>query len=320
MSGKRGEQPTVVRRAAPARRGFHGGAWKLAYADFMTAMMAFFLLMWLLNSATNTELAGIAEYFRTPLKVAIMGGDKYATSSGVIPGGAPDTMRRDGQRARSDATRPARSPGYDGSRAIALAEHEDATRLRALQSRLLGAIEANPVLRQFRKQLLIDITTEGLRIQIVDNRNRPMFANGSAQVQPYMRDILREIGRALNDVPNRISLSGHTDAALYASGDRSYSNWELSADRANASRRELIAGGMDAGKVLRVVGLASTVNLDRHDPLDPINRRISIVVLNRRAEAQLAREADADTIDAANRPGAGRAAVAGAASSAAAPH
>jgi chemotaxis protein MotB len=118
----------------------------------------------------------------------------------------------------------------------------------------------------------------------VDEKNRPMFDLSSAEVKPYMRDILREIGKALNDVDNRIALSGHTDAKPFATGDRGIGNWELSASRANASRRELIAGGMAEGKVIRVVGQASTVLFDRQDPFNPQNRRIGIVVLNKKTE------------------------------------
>ena len=297
------ERPIIVKRRARSAHGHHGGAWKIAYADFMTAMMAFFLLMWLLSSATSKELTGIAEYFRTPLMVALSGGHNAADNSGVIPGGGPDTTRTDGQKSRGDQARSRQAMSAE------LAERAEAQRLRELKARIEKAIENNPTLKQFRKQLLIDVTTEGLRIQIVDDQNRPMFANASAQVQPYMRDILREIGKSLNDMPNRISLSGHTDATAYAQGDKSYSNWELSADRANASRRELIAGGLDGEKVLRVVGLASTVPLDRDNAYNPINRRISIIVLNRRAEQSVKREADQPTIDAAMARGAGRLAV-----------
>jgi chemotaxis protein MotB len=150
-------------------------------------------------------------------------------------------------------------------------------------------IDQHPALVQFKSQLLIDIVTDGLRIQIVDEKNRPMFAIGSAQLQPYTRDILREIAKALNDVPNRISISGHTDAHTYSGGERGYSNWELSADRANASRRELMAGGLDESKIARVIGLASSVMFDPKDPLNPINRRISIIVMNKRAEEEAKR-------------------------------
>ena len=128
---------------------------------------------------------------------------------------------------------------------------------------------------------------EGLRIQIVDEKNRPMFDTSSAELKPYTRVVLREIGKALNSVPNKLSFTGHTDAAQFGGGEKGFSNWELSANRANASRREMIAGGMDENKVLRVVGLSSTLLFDKNDPLSPTNRRISIIVLNKRAEEAL---------------------------------
>jgi chemotaxis protein MotB len=179
--------------------------------------------------------------------------------------------------------------------AEAALERAEAARLRVLKDRIQTAIEARPTLKQFRKQLLLDITTEGLRIQIVDEQNRPMFALAKADLQPYTVEILHEIGKLLNDMPNRISLSGHTDANSYASGEKYYSNWELSADRANASRRALIAGGMDEMKVLRVVGLSSAVLFDKENPLNPVNRRISIIVMNKKAEMNASR--DGGTLD-----------------------
>ena len=145
------------------------------------------------------------------------------------------------------------------------------------------------MLTKFKNQLLLDITSEGLRIQIVDEQNRPMFNSARAELQPYFKEILHEIGFVLNDVPNRIGLTGHTDSTPYMS-ETGYSNWELSADRANASRRELIVGGMADAKVLRVVGLASAANLDKADPFNPINRRISILVMNKRTEESVIRD------------------------------
>ena len=153
-----------------------------------------------------------------------------------------------------------------------------------LKEKIERMIESNPKLKPFKNQLLIDITSEGLRIQIVDEKNRPMFGLSSTEMQPYTRDILKEIAGALNDVPNRISLSGHTDAKLYSTGDKNYSNWELSADRANAARRVLVAGGLEENRLMRVLGLSSAVLLDPEDPTNPINRRISIILLNQRAE------------------------------------
>lgn len=283
-----GLRPIIVKRIKKSGAGHHGGAWKIAYADFVTAMMAFFLLMWLMGSTTKGDLSGIAEYFRTPLKVAMSGGSGSGDSSSVIQGGGKDLTRQTGQVKRGD--KPVQKKTYDLKAAQIELERAEAARLNGLKARLEAAIDANPRLKQFKHQLLIDITTEGLRIQIVDQQNRPMFAIASAELQPYTKEILHEIGRVLNDVPNRISLSGHTDATPYASGDKGYSNWELSADRANASRRELIAGGMDENKMLRVVGLSSAVLLDKQNPLNPINRRISIIVMNKKTEDAITKE------------------------------
>jgi chemotaxis protein MotB len=275
-------RPIIVKRIKKVAGGHHGGAWKIAYADFVTAMMAFFLLMWLLGSDAKGNLQGIAEYFKTPLKVAMAGGDGSGDSSSIIKGGGKDLSLREGQNRKGDMDSPKKS--YNLQAAEAALAKADAERLKVLKDKIEAAIESSPTLKQYRKQLLLDITTEGLRIQMVDEQNRPMFASAKADLQPYTRDILHEIGLALNDVPNRISLSGHTDAAPYGSGEKGYSNWELSADRANASRRELIYGGMEESKVLRVVGLSSSVLFDKNEPLNPINRRISIIVMNKKAE------------------------------------
>ncbi len=275
-------RPIIVKRIKKVADRHHGGAWKIAYADFVTAMMAFFLLMWLLGSTAKGNLNGIAEYFQTPLKVAMAGGDGSGDSSSVIKGGGKDLTLRDGQNKKGDVE--AQKKSYNLQAAEAALAKADAERLKVLKGKIETAIESNAILKQYKKQLLLDITTDGLRIQMVDEQNRPMFASAKADLQPYTREILHEIGKALNDVPNRISLSGHTDAAPYGSGEKGYSNWELSADRANASRRELIYGGMDETKVLRVVGLSSSVLFDKEDPLNPINRRISIIVMNKKAE------------------------------------
>lgn len=275
-------RPIIVKRIKKHGGGHHGGAWKIAYADFVTAMMAFFLLMWLLGSTAKGNLQGIAEYFQTPLKVAMSGGDGSGDSSSVIKGGGKDLSLREGQTRKGDLDSPKKT--YNLQAAEAALAKVDAERLKGLKEKIEAAIEASPTLKQFKKQLLLDITTEGLRIQMVDEKNRPMFASGNAELQPYTKEILHEIGLALNEVPNKISLSGHTDAAPYGRGEKGYSNWELSADRANASRRELIYGGMDETKVLRIVGLSSSVLFDKADPLNPINRRISIIVMNKKAE------------------------------------
>lgn len=286
-----GEQkaPIIVKRVKKVTGGHHGGAWKIAYADFVTAMMAFFLLMWLLGSTSKGDLNGIAEYFKNPLKVSMSGGDGSGDSSSVIKGGGADLTRQAGQVKRGE-TEPEKK-SYNLKAAKAELEREEAASLKTLKKKLDAAVDANPTLKQFKRQLLIDITSEGLRIQIVDEQNRPMFNLASAELQPYTKVILSEIGRVLNDVQNRISLSGHTDATPYANGHRGYGNWELSTDRANASRRALIAGGMDEAKMLRVVGLASSVPFNQAGPFDPINRRISIIVMNKRTEEAVTKEA-----------------------------
>ena len=283
-------RPIVIKRIKKVAGGHHGGAWKIAYADFVTAMMAFFLLMWLLGSTASGDLKGIADYFQNPLKIASQGGAGTGDSSSVLKGGGKDLTRTAGQVKGGETEAKSKTVNLKETNAeLARKEFEEREKvmLTDLKQSIEKLIESNPALKQFKSQLLIDITSEGLRIQIVDEQNRPMFDTSSAELKPYTRVILREIGKALNAAPNKLSLSGHTDAAQYGGGDKGFSNWELSANRANASRRELILGGMDEHKVLRVVGLASTLLFDKNDPLGSINRRISIVVLNRKSEEAL---------------------------------
>ncbi|MET3107593.1 chemotaxis protein MotB [Oxalobacteraceae bacterium GrIS 2.11] len=284
-------RPIIVKRIKKVAPGAHGGAWKIAYADFVTAMMAFFLLMWLLGSTTKGTLQGIAEYFQTPLKVAMQGGEGSGDSSSIIKGGGKDLTASEGQTKKSDAVKNKKS--YSLKDAEAALAQADAAHLKVLKEKIEAVIDANPTLKQYKKQLVLDMTSDGLRIQIVDDQNRPMFALAKADLQPYTKELLDEIGVALNEVPNRISISGHTDAAPYSSGGRGYSNWELSADRANATRRELVAAGMDETKMLRVIGLSSSVLFDKENPVNPINRRISIIVMNKQAELAAAQDGGA---------------------------
>ncbi|MDD0811802.1 flagellar motor protein MotB [Curvibacter sp. RS43] len=280
-------QPIIIKRVKKGGHAAHGGAWKIAYADFVTAMMAFFLLMWLLGSTAKGELQGIASYFASPMKVAMSGGSGAGNSSSIIPGGGTDLSRSVGQVMKADRT-DAKSVVKSNPEAVkaALAK-QDAKRIQALKDKLETLITDNVKLNEYKSQIRMEITPDGLQIQIVDDQNRPMFDSGSALVKPYMRDILREIGNALNGVENRISLAGHTDAAPYGNGERGYSNWELSADRANASRRELVASGMPDEKLARVVGLAAVDLLEKERPRAASNRRISITVMTREAEERL---------------------------------
>jgi chemotaxis protein MotB len=287
------QRPIIVRRKKRKPAGAHGGAWKIAYADFVTAMMAFFLLMWLLGSTAKGDLNGISDYFRTPLKVAMQGGSGSGDSSSIIKGGGQDLARAEGQIRKGDQA--VAKTAIAMKAAQAEAQRIDMMKLNELKHRIETAIDRNPILRQYRSQLLLDITSEGLRVQIVDEKNRPMFAVGRAELQPYARDILVEIGKTLNGVDNKVSLAGHTDATPFASGERGYSNWELSADRANASRRALVVGGMEDTRIVRVVGMASAAPLNQTDPLNAMNRRISLIVMNR--ETQKALEKGSGPVD-----------------------
>lgn len=284
------QQPIIVKRIKKGGGAAHGGAWKIAYADFVTAMMAFFLLMWLLGSTTKGDLKGIADYFTTPLKVALFGGSGSGDSSSIIQGGGEDLTRSYGQKNLSDQDQKKIINLRAAQADWAAAEQAEMEKLKSLQKEIEQLIEKSPVLSQFKNQLLLDMTTEGLRIQIVDEKNRPMFDVASAEPKAYTREILFAIGKTLNVVENRISVSGHTDATPFSGGRFGYSNWDLSTDRANASLRALLAGGMHADKVMRLVGLASAVAFDKTDPFNPVNRRISIIVLNKRTEDTILRD------------------------------
>ncbi len=276
-------QPIIIKRVKKGGHAVHGGAWKIAYADFVTAMMAFFLLMWLLGSTSEGDKKGIADYFQSPLKVALLnGGSGSGDSSSILKGGGQDLTRSSGQVKQGDVKAPRSTINLQALR------HEqrvaEATKLQELSEQVENELKNNAKLAQYASQIKLDLTRDGLRIQIVDELSRPMFDSGSAVVKPYMRELLRAIGSVLLEVPNRLTLEGHTDAQPFGAGGAGYSNWELSADRANASRRELVAGGLTEERVLRVQGLASSQPFNRDDPVDPQNRRISIIVMNRDAE------------------------------------
>lgn len=279
-------QPIIIKRVKKGGHAVHGGAWKIAYADFVTAMMAFFLLMWLLGSTSEGDKKGISDYFQSPMKVAMQGGSGAGASASVINGGGSDLTQSSGQAKRGDGA-DKRAKKMSGDQKKSEAAKRDAKMLAALSEKIAAAISSNPKMTEFASQIRLEITPDGLQIQIVDDKKRPMFDSGSAALKPYMRDILREIGTALLDVENKISLDGHTDRSAYGNADKGYSNWELSADRANASRRELANAGMPEDKLARVVGMASSLLLDPADPFSPSNRRISILVMTKDAEERL---------------------------------
>ena len=276
MATKEDKPLIVVKRIKKVAGGHHGGAWKIAYADFVTAMMAFFLLMWLLASVSKEDLKGISEYFKMPIEKIVSTGPSTTGSSGIFVGGGKDLTRKDGEVSKAD-------DNSDKSPQKMLDEEG----LKQLKTKVESVIQDNPQLKSYKQQVLIDITDDGLRIQIVDNLKRPMFALSDDELQSYARDIMKAIGKSLNGVENKLTLSGHTDAHPFPNKEKSYSNWELSADRANAARRELVNGGMDETKLLQVIGLSSAVLYDKADPLNPINRRISIIVMNKKAQERI---------------------------------
>ncbi|MBU2842934.1 MULTISPECIES: flagellar motor protein MotB [Acidithiobacillus] len=276
-------KPIVIKRIKKGGGGGHGGAWKIAYADFITAMMAFFLLMWLLGSTTKAQLQGIAQWFKDPQKVSLMGGPGSGSSNSILPGGGKNPTKTVGEVQRGETRQ-----NFNNAPAITSAEEAmDRKNLEHLKKALETQIASNPALAAFRHQLLINITPEGLRIQVVDSAKRSMFPNGSTTLEPYAQTIFKAIAPTLNQLPNQISITGHTDAVRYANGGKGYSNFNLSAGRANAVRQVLVQNGLDESKILRVVGMGSAVLYVPKEPDSPLNRRVSIVVLSQKAALRI---------------------------------
>jgi chemotaxis protein MotB len=288
--------PIIIKRVKKHAHGHHGGSWKVAFADFATAMMAFFLLMWLMGATDEKQKGAISEYFNNPSAVAgassvpspaSIQGAGGASTSMIQLGGTMELPRAEPNVATVAAASDMKAQLTDEE----LEEAEikaDAERLEGLMGQLREAIDQRETLAKFKDQILLDVTPEGIRIQIVDHERRSMFPLGSAVLEEYTANILRELAGIVNGVPNRLSISGHTDIRAYIKPN--YGNWELSADRANAARRAMISGGLPAEKIGRVVGLASSVPLDAQAPDSPINRRISIIVMNKRTESAIYHE------------------------------
>lgn len=287
-------QPIIIKRGRKAAGGAHGGAWKIAFADFATAMMAFFLVMWLMSSATPEQKRAISGYFQDPIGFT-ESASPYAIDLGGTPTPSPDrTLNPD----ISDASESQPDQVEISTDLVeTLADQVERERLELLLQELQNKVEENPQLQRFKDQILFEITQDGLRIQIMDAENRPMFALGSAELQPYFEDILLAMADTIRAVPNKISVSGHTDAKPF-SGSGDFGNWELSANRANAARRTLVAGGYADEQVARVVGYASSALFDRDDPFNPVNRRIDIVVLTKRAQRAIEGEQGQDEVQA----------------------
>ncbi len=274
-------QPIVVKKIIKGGHGHHGGAWKVAYADFVTAMMAFFLMLWLLGSASGEQRQAIADFFQNPSAVQGPGG----ASTSMIQLGSSMEMPKSGdddQKKQSDSgdEPPEREEKTEQEKKEEKAKAADNRRLDSLLIKLKESIDKSQALKPFKDQLLIQIMPEGLRVQILDKENRAMFESASPDPKYYTKALLREVAETINSVPNKISITGHTDATPFSSKRREYSNWELSSDRANSARRELVIGGLSKNKIARVVGLGSSVLFDRTNPKGAVNRRISIIIMN----------------------------------------
>ncbi|KFA58346.1 hypothetical protein A9G48_01935 [Gilliamella sp. wkB18] len=279
----------ITRKKSGHGEGHHGGSWKIAYADFMTAMMALFLVMWLIANSTPQQLQGIAEYFRTPLILGQNGGNNISDSESPIPGGGEDVTQQLGEE-RNDIAH--LEEQYELEK-----KHLEQIELIETARKIFEIFEIDPRLKKLAPNLIIELTEMGLRIQILASDDKPMFDIGSAAIDPNMREILRALAPIINSLTNKITLSGHTDERQYITGDRGYSNWELSADRANSSRRELIAGGLDSGKIIRIIALADTVGLNNPNYSNDANRRISILILNKAAQQYIEEENSMTGID-----------------------
>ncbi|HXR20793.1 MAG TPA: flagellar motor protein MotB [Steroidobacteraceae bacterium] len=323
-AGAKEPRPIIVKKVKRTAAGHHGGAWKVAYADFVTAMMAFFMVMWLIAAVSKEQRAAIFDYFKNPsmeqgksvkpskgqmgpggasTSVINMGGglDARRSSSPMSTGiGTPRSADTTAEATKDKADDKQQSP-TSVEEARRLTEEADHKKLESLLQELRKAIDMSQALKPFKDQLLLDITPEGLRIQIVDAQNRPMFDLGSAKLKDYTATILRELAPYLNTVPNRISLSGHTDTTPYMAQNGA-TNWDLSADRANAARRALEGGGLSTDKIARIVGLSSSVLFDKSNPRNAINRRISIIVMTKQAEEAALATDTAPQVQAADLP------------------
>jgi chemotaxis protein MotB len=298
-------RPIYIKRIKKVAGGHHGGAWKVAYADFVTAMMAFFLVMWLVTAVSKEQRAAIFDYFKNP---SMEPGKSVRPAPGQMgPGGAStspinlgggldsprSSLRKTEKIGATVMTEPAKpidlkSEAQKAAEVAELRRLLEKKQLDALMQDLKEAIAKSQALEPFKDQLLLDVTPDGLRIQIVDAQNRPMFDLGSSRLKSYTNAILKEVAGYLKTVPNRVSITGHTDTTPYA-GFTGYTNWDLSTDRANAARRALESAGFDTAKIARVAGLSSSVLFDKLNPRNPVNRRISIVVMTLAAEERAQR-------------------------------
>jgi chemotaxis protein MotB len=299
------ETPIIYKKIKKAGHAHHGGAWKIAYADFVTAMMAFFLLMWLISMTTPEQKQGLADYF-APASVSrstsgsggILGGTAFDAEGTRMPGSAPRVVMTISTPAapKSSETNDQRTANAsDGSHESTNAAEGtqsqtnpntspvqtnsvDEQNFRSATESLRQAMQDNPELAELSKNVIIDETPEGLRIQIIDQDGRSMFPAGHAEPYERTRTLIKTVGKILLKLPNRVSISGHTDSSPYQ-GAPGYSNWELTSDRANAARRIVESQGLPDDRVFQVVGKADSEPLFPEDTRMAANRRLTIVLL-----------------------------------------
>jgi chemotaxis protein MotB len=256
----------IIKRIKKVKAKHHGGAWKIAYADFVTAMMAFFLLMWLLSLLNKYQLQGVSSYFKKPLKEAFTQQDSTthkATKKPIVTGDLADKSIGAKQEPQTSSEA-----------------------MQAMKEALETKLNDDPKMQQYKNQLNFVVTADGLKIELHDMENKPMFSQGKTDFQEHAKKILSWLSNELNTYPNQVEIIGHTDSQPYA-GTPSYSNWELSTDRANATRRSLVDNGMSPQKIIRIIGVADTELLNKSDSYDASNRRIEIVVLTDESRKKL---------------------------------
>lgn len=302
-----GKQPIIIKKIKKGGHGHHGGAWKIAYADFVTAMMAFFLLLWLLNSVTQESLEGISNYF-APVSASpstsgsgdILGGKTISEPGASQSASARESVTvdlpppkagsggdlADGSQAQNDDTDPS---GANEDAVEALQAQQEQEQFEDAKQQLEEALNGIPNMRQLRDSLLVDNTPEGLRIQLIDRDGLAMFPSGGTDMYLHAQRVIEVVSKVINALPQDVSVKGHTDATPFNRTD--YSNWELSADRANAARRQLIRFGVAEDRIANVVGKAARDPLLTDDPRHPSNRRLSITLLRGTGE-QAAAELD----------------------------
>ncbi|WP_029407191.1 flagellar motor protein MotB [Thiomicrorhabdus sp. Milos-T2] len=279
------EQSIIIKRLNKCPHVAHGGAWKIAFADFMTATAAFFLMLWVLGGTNDEEMKAMAEFFRDPTIIEsspmslVESKEAGRTSDAMIDmGGFKDSPK--GEEGDEDGSGKA----------------QEKAEMEAMKLALEQKISESPSLSELKDQLKIDVTPNGLQVQILDDRKRPMFGSGVDLPKEYASKLLQEVGKVLASTNNKISIAGHTDSSGYHDSSE-YTNWELSADRANAARRLLLQGGVSSDRIAQAVGMADTVPFDKENPYNPRNRRISIIVLNKEAEERLRSLSDAPKVE-----------------------